>query len=1392
MGRILTHTQRSWSGGEVSGSLRPRGDTARVATAVQTCRNGWPTRTGSWENRPGTRHAGLTKDQADHVRLERFFFNEAQAYALEMGAQYLRFYQFAETAPARIFVDGDLGDVAETQTLYLDDADDDLADLTGTLPSGGQTGYIEPFGSTPYKAFRVSPTSITEAVVTGAPGARSAAFSYTTASGNPGDADAWGVGTHTLTIEITALNNVSGVSFVPRLHRTNSSGVGQERVDASGFSLGDPTSGTVPGGGAATLGGFGVDVSSGGVGTYTFTWTDAEWAGPAADTDRLTLEFIFTYTHAGGGDGVRFEIKGTSTKLVTTVAAQPTPQAVSWTDAYEFIPGEVTFLSALSQFRRVYYLEDTAPDTDPTSVTDETDDDHGTLLTKDEERVSPFPSTTDDLNVALTADATEVQVFVTEAGDPGSWTWPTDDVTVSLAFGTLTGAIDVSVALVRFDEDNDQQEAGSFTSAQTLSSDTTFTFTAAPPSWTSPASTDRFGILVKYEETASSTADVDIETRSADSYVDIPAIEVGDDSMDYFYCVAAHSDKSPEFEQYHDDFWYPLPEDDDGRPILEVPTPFLAADLDDLEFQQSQDVIQITHEDHPPHELIRNAHATMSFGRWTLLPNRLKPLAVAPTGVYASDDGKAGNKTLRYQVTFQDDDTGVESVVGSHTLTRGSSVSPDDTNLTDAAQVTAASAASTDTDLTCTLTSHGLTTGDRIHIESVATDDVSRAHQNAKELLEGWVGPITKVDDDTFTLDGTAGQLTLGPISDTSSTTGYPVFTITYGLAYVEFVDFAVPKGDGDRRIELTWTPPTGSPKGKYLIYRTILGEEEWGLLGSTTELTFADEGDTEAIFTADPGTQIKAKAVADTASPPPDYSNPFRFENWPRASCFHAQRQWFGGTLSYPLRFWGSVTSDFANFSTRTPTTDDDAQDWTITDTEAHEIVRMVSSGGSLLLLTSGGVAEALGSGNGVFSAKVGPNLRTSSYVGAARVRPLLLDDALLYIHARQNRLWERRINIGEGGIGGYEGDDLTVYHPDLFDGYTISQLARAEVPQSQVFAVRSDGTLLGLTYLPRHEVAGWHRHDTALSGKFLSIATVPEQAQDVLWCVTERLVDGSLQYAVERMNVRSAGRANTDARLESYFFDAGVTIDGTNTTDITLTLTGGLSWAAGETGLTLTASEALFPGDGSNVGEGYRLVGADGEEAEAIVTADGSTTVQTVTLRTAAPASTQAMALTSWVAMVTEVALPHLEGATAGALADGTDLGTFTVSSGVITLDDPYGIIHAGLPIEADLITENIDRVNPGDSGIGLAKIVKRVTAFIHRTRREALRIGEHGIAASSLKSLPRERSDTVGDLVTDERTMELSGGYNRHGRLHLAVRAPLPVSVTALVTHYEEGGL
>ena len=131
---------------------------------------------------------------------------------------------------------------------------------------------------------------------------------------------------------------------------------------------------------------------------------------------------------------------------------------------------------------------------------------------------------------------------------------------------------------------------------------------------------------------------------------------------------------------------------------------------------------------------------------------------------------------------------------------------------------------------------------------------------------------------------------------------------------------------------------------------------------------------------------------------------------------------------------------------------------------------------------------------------------------------------------------------------VEGLAGRDLTVWATHLTAQFGLGDLDYQQNPDSIVWGVRDDGTLLGITYLRDQEVVGWHRHLTA--GAFEHVCVVPEPSEDALYVIVRRTIGGATKRYIERLE-RRAITTQTYA-LDAFFVDSGLTYAGAAVTTI------------------------------------------------------------------------------------------------------------------------------------------------------------------------------------------------------------------------------------------------
>jgi hypothetical protein len=143
---------------------------------------------------------------------------------------------------------------------------------------------------------------------------------------------------------------------------------------------------------------------------------------------------------------------------------------------------------------------------------------------------------------------------------------------------------------------------------------------------------------------------------------------------------------------------------------------------------------------------------------------------------------------------------------------------------------------------------------------------------------------------------------------------------------------------------------------------------------------------------------------------------------------------------------------------------------------------------------------------------------------------------NSAVYVRAQSSRVFDLTYSWEANA---FKPADISLLSPHLVDNFTITDMTLTRTPTPIVWCVRSDGTLLGLTYMPDQKVQAWHRHDT--DGLFESVAAVSENGIDVLYTTVKRTVNGRTVRYIERMADR-----RFDSLADSFIVDSGVTYDG------------------------------------------------------------------------------------------------------------------------------------------------------------------------------------------------------------------------------------------------------
>jgi hypothetical protein len=106
MAAPITTIKPSWAGGEVSPELWGRVDLSKYGTWLKKCRNFLVQPSGDISNRPGLHVMAAAKHNNKKIKARKFIFSTLQAYELEFGEYYIRFYTVGTNAGQILKSDG--------------------------------------------------------------------------------------------------------------------------------------------------------------------------------------------------------------------------------------------------------------------------------------------------------------------------------------------------------------------------------------------------------------------------------------------------------------------------------------------------------------------------------------------------------------------------------------------------------------------------------------------------------------------------------------------------------------------------------------------------------------------------------------------------------------------------------------------------------------------------------------------------------------------------------------------------------------------------------------------------------------------------------------------------------------------------------------------------------------------------------------------------------------------------------------------------------------------------------------------------------------------------------------------------------------------------------------
>lgn len=568
---------------------------------------------------------------------------------------------------------------------------------------------------------------------------------------------------------------------------------------------------------------------------------------------------------------------------------------------------------------------------------------------------------------------------------------------------------------------------------------------------------------------------------------------------------------------------------------------------------------------------------------------------------------------------------------------------------------------------------------------------------------------------------------------------------------------------NSDPTLSVGWNGVPGATY--YNIYKDDTGSGVYGFVGRAVTNAFVDRN-----------------IVATKTDTPPTGADPFvGTGNYPSAVGYYQQRKVYGGSLLNPQTSYFSRTGDFNNFGYSSPGKDDDSITWTMASTEVNRILNYLPIKDSLMTFTSGAEWAIAGQSSG-FTAKT-INGNPQSYNGSGFVPPLVLNDTAVYLQSRGQAVAGLNYSLEADGIAS---EDLTIWSTHLFRDYSITSWCYQRLPDSIIWAVRSDGTMLGLTYLRRQDIIAWHRHET--DGDIESICCIPEGQEDVVYMVVKRLINGVTKRFIERMQTRNIPTMYDTGKRDAgmgFFVDAGLSYYGWNDTSITAGLYNSATWLYPDV-VEIQSSVNFFAA--SDVGKQF----AFRDPATLSVTyVDVTEYISPILMRgvptAKIPEGLRNVATPMFARCIkTVTGLSHLEGKQVAILADGLVIadnvtGNYTVTGGTIVLPSPAGLVHIGLPYTSDVETLRIN-VSGQETLNDKLKTVSSVTVIVDESR--GIFAGKDQNSLWEAKQRFDENYNDPVDLLTGTTKIQITNDFDGQGQVFIRQSDPLPLTILGII--------
>ena len=528
-----------------------------------------------------------------------------------------------------------------------------------------------------------------------------------------------------------------------------------------------------------------------------------------------------------------------------------------------------------------------------------------------------------------------------------------------------------------------------------------------------------------------------------------------------------------------------------------------------------------------------------------------------------------------------------------------------------------------------------------------------------------------------------------------------------------------------------------------------------------------------------------------------------------PRAVLFHDGRLWYAGSRTAPDVIVGSVSDDYDNFdrgvsygTTPTINQDDKAIVKRVQGKRLQTIQWLASQNDYMAIGSAGGEFRMFSSdAAGVLT----PNatvIRSATYRGSAFKSPVQFDNQIIFIQQNLRELYELRYEVVKDNFSSRNllllAEDVP--YADVNGRGGILRMAYQASPDSTIWMVHGDGSIIGLTYEPDQKVIGVHPHSIG-NGLALvddiAVCQNPDATAQELWFLATIEVDGTTKQYVCYMDKQyrpalSYERATTDEKIraldEAYFVDVGLKFDNpvllasyTQATEGVFTATAHgfldgdrVKLRAPQGPAEMDRLSAIVSDKTANT---FKLKNAAGDYIDTTGWADRGTVID--------PSVTNYNSALVRKEVTTITGLDHLEGLEVWILADGMVHPNRTVTGGEIELIRRASIVAVGLPCSYRGETQRFTAGGRLGTGQGQPVSIDKVAVVLHNTVGGSFSMG-NGLERALEPVNLREGNgpmDQSPPLFTGTKTVNMESSWDTEPTVYFENEQPLPMTVLAV---------